>query len=477
MKSNYNDQEILNFYYNKMLPSFEDMIKNQFAFRFELIIRPQCNQNCNYCYISNYGKLLYPESYKVKKEEILNNTEKLLSYFLKNNKYIPYLDIFAGDLFFDNLFFDLIKIIYNYYQNIYLKIPNFDQIVKDKMINYPIIAIPSNFSFVYDQEKVDKTQYWIDKFKKDFNIFLYFSWSSDGYYAISSREKNTIKENYFDKCFKFCAKNNFGTHPMIAACNIDTWKQNYDWWISKYKEYNIENMNSLLGQMPSMLEVRNDDWTQDKIEKYVDFLDYVFYQRKKEFNNDIEKLSLHLLLKTNNNILKKFKIARYQNQDPIKMNYQTPNALSFNTLTCSIGNVLAIDVATLEIVGCHRTCYPPYRAGKFIFEKDQNKLQVLDGFNAYLNLSLFNCNTAILCNSCQEKDFCMKMCLGAQYESNGDFFIPCHTVCNLFKAKYKKLRQLYNENGIFNYVLEDQKYFEPYLKKLIIKQKEIATNE
>jgi len=34
---------------------------------------------------------------------------------------------------------------------------------------------------------------------------------------------------------------------MIAACNIDTWKQNYDWWISKYKEYNLENMNSLLG--------------------------------------------------------------------------------------------------------------------------------------------------------------------------------------------------------------------------------------
>jgi len=60
------------------------------------------------------------------------------------------LDIFAGDLFFDNLFFDLIKIIYNYYQNIYLKIPNFDQIVKDKMINYPIISIPSNFSFIYD---------------------------------------------------------------------------------------------------------------------------------------------------------------------------------------------------------------------------------------------------------------------------------------------------------------------------------------
>ena len=28
---------------------------------FELIVRPQCNQHCSYCYIANYGKELYQQ--------------------------------------------------------------------------------------------------------------------------------------------------------------------------------------------------------------------------------------------------------------------------------------------------------------------------------------------------------------------------------------------------------------------------------
>jgi hypothetical protein len=29
----------------------------------ELIIRQDCNQKCDYCYITNYGKELYPEHF------------------------------------------------------------------------------------------------------------------------------------------------------------------------------------------------------------------------------------------------------------------------------------------------------------------------------------------------------------------------------------------------------------------------------
>ena len=74
----------------------------------EFIIRPECNQKCDYCYLTQHGNESYPIKYRANKEVTINNLQKIVDYFLKNNYFIKELNIFAGDLFYDNLFFDLI---------------------------------------------------------------------------------------------------------------------------------------------------------------------------------------------------------------------------------------------------------------------------------------------------------------------------------------------------------------------------------
>ena len=74
----------------------------------ELIIRPECNQKCEYCYITKYGKDLYPIEKRISNIEILNNIHMLLDYFYENKCFVKNWEFFAGDLFYDDLFFDII---------------------------------------------------------------------------------------------------------------------------------------------------------------------------------------------------------------------------------------------------------------------------------------------------------------------------------------------------------------------------------
>lgn len=70
-------------------------------------------------------------------------------------------------------------------------------------------------------------------------MFISFSWSTDGLYAIKDREKINIDQTYFDTIFNFTKEFNYGYHPMISAENIDTWCENIDWWYDMYKKFNL----------------------------------------------------------------------------------------------------------------------------------------------------------------------------------------------------------------------------------------------
>ena len=46
----------------------------------ELIIRPECNQKCEYCYIARYGKELYPMEHRLNNEQIIERLDAFLDY-------------------------------------------------------------------------------------------------------------------------------------------------------------------------------------------------------------------------------------------------------------------------------------------------------------------------------------------------------------------------------------------------------------
>ena len=126
----------------------------------------------------------------------------------------------------------------------------------------PDILFPCNFSFCKDDEKINKTQKIIDTFKDEFGVYLRFSYSTDGLYAVNTREKNnTLTDEWFDKTLSFCKKNEFCCHPMISPENIDTMIDNYEWWKKKSKIY-LPHQD---GAIPWMFEVRQQGWTEEKI--------------------------------------------------------------------------------------------------------------------------------------------------------------------------------------------------------------------
>ena len=48
----------------------------------ELVVRPDCDQKCDYCYLRQYGKESYPN--RATQHEIINNTNLLIDYFIKS---------------------------------------------------------------------------------------------------------------------------------------------------------------------------------------------------------------------------------------------------------------------------------------------------------------------------------------------------------------------------------------------------------
>ena len=102
-----------------------------------------------------------------------------------------------------------------------------------------------------------------------------------------------------------------------------------------------------------------------------------------------------------------------------------------------------IRLGDLAIVPCHRTSYDRFNYGKFIVEND--KIIDIEGSNVSLASEILMGNMANhpKCDTCSIKKFCLKGCLGAQFEANNEILYPCESVCNLFKAKQKFLKYKY----------------------------------
>lgn len=434
----------------------------------ELIVRPDCNQKCEYCYIYKYGKELYPLHTRKNNEVLIKNLRALLDYFIKERKFIfRRIELFAGDLFYDNLYFDIMDIFYEYYKPLYRLFPN-DFNERDYLI-----IIPCNFSFVEDDEKVKKVISYYKKFKQDLNITLGFSWSSDGFYAVDTREKRNLDEEYFNKIFRVCKQLDCGAHPMIAPENVEYAIQNYDWWVEKFNEFELSRPDDKHDSefQPMFLEVRNDGWTEEKINLYLQFLKHMIEKRLEMCGNDIDRLARNLWYDSlHNGIKEEGDIPKLNNYDPIVLT-NTHNDFNFgmnDRISCSMQNLLHVSLADLSLSICHRLTYKQFLGGWFKTNEENKIIDLIpNNVTSLISAKTMKVNYAPQCITCFANKVCLKGCLGAQYEVHGEYLMPIESVCNLEKAKASFLAKTYCELGVIQSALK-QNLFDEGLKDSIL---------
>lgn len=404
---------------------------------FEFIIRPECNQKCEYCYIHRYGDSLYPVEKRLGNEELLHNIDITLDYIFHDRKVLFHeIELFAGDLFYDNLGFDIYDLLLKYYGELYEEHPN---LIKGF---HPRIAFPCNFSFAVDDEKARRMEEYYKKFE-DIGMELCLSCSVDGPYN-SVREENKDM-TYYTKILEYLQRNPSGIHPMISPSNIDSAIKNYDWWIENYEKYNLSGGLKSDFQ-PMLLEVRNDEWTDEKLDQYLEYLTHMLEVRFKMNGESLDKLARHLFLGDG----EEESLPRLQNYDPLQM---TETWYS-SEYTCAISHQTCFYVATMEFVPCHRTSYQQYIGGRLEVEND--KVVGITAINPtiYSVIKTNNTHLNIGCATCPFDPYCLKLCLGAALESTGDLFLPPESVCKLHKTRITFLAKSYCELGLTKIAIE-----------------------
>lgn len=388
----------------------------------EIFITPFCNQKCDYCYLIKHEGL-YPKEY-TNPELLKQNLTILYDWILENNYHIPKCEFFTGEIWQSNFGLEILDITLQYLH-------------KGMQIDWFMIA--SNCSFLFDEIHTCKIQHYIDEFHKTGHD-LVFSISIDGAIIedIRPMTNGTMRtDEYYDRMFLFAKHNNYKFHPMVAATTVDKWIENHQWWEKHLKEWDLD-INDLM-----MLEVRNDDWTQEAIDHYNKFLQYLIDKYMREYcKNDPIIFAKHLM--------------------NFRLGYETPHLGGYipwcfpetdTFIGCSCATDLTIRLGDLAICPCHRTSYNKYLYGKFVVE--DNKIIDIESNNPQMacKIILTNFNLGSFgCDTCVFNEYCLKGCFGAQYEVLGDPFIPIPGVCNFFKQKNSFLLNYYTKLGVIDYL-------------------------
>ena len=438
----YNDEKELletyftaNFYPYKHTPLYSSPTLTSL----DLFITPECNQNCEYCYLKKHESELYPAEIHKSKEEIIHNLVMLMDYFVYEKKYMfSTYELYAGDLFITNYFFDLLDTLFPYFEYMFNKAPEFfrDQTVK--------IVIPTNLHFVEDDELVDNIYRQIAKYM-DLKVRIVFSWSHDGKYSVNLREKHPITQAFYDKAFNFINKSGGGIHPMITPQGIDKAIDNYDWWTSMYDKY-LPNRVEQDDFMPEFLELREGDWTEEKIETYCQLLKHMLEDLIERKDNDLLEVAKYLFI-----------THGAQKKDGSILLDSVSNFTLYNdTMVCS-QNFVKIRLADLAIVPCHRLAYPQFISGWFEVNEDNSKIIGLKPNNVsqLINIKHYKTTMAPKCVGCWNKFNCMHGCLGAQFEWSSELYLPIPKVCDLLKAKTSFTLKLLTESGIMQIAFQE----------------------
>ena len=391
----------------------------------EFIITSECNLKCEYCYLHGYQDQLIPKDCR-DHNKIISNLHKFMQYWIRED-FDCNLDIFSGEIWQTDFGCKILEIISDYIINKGAKVRN--------------ITIPSNCSFIMYPEAKERLQKVIDSLKQH-GSQLVFSASVDGQVMedisrVPANKKNIGKKDkmgFYDDLFEFVYKNNFGFHPMLSAYTVEKQKSSLDWWKMMFKKYSPNWKFDFIRLM--MLEVRNDDWTDEKIEAFKEFQKYkVDILLNECFDGDVGEFM--------NTFLRMNELSTH-------INYSTLFMLQNDcSMGCSMARSLCVRLGDLAIVPCHRMGYEKFVYGHFLTDNEGNITGDLKANNvqmcAICNYSKLR-NIMYGCAQCKIKRFCIRGCMGSQYENTGDPLSCIESVCKFEKAKICSI--LYNMERI-----------------------------
>lgn len=363
--------------------------------KLELQVSGACDLKCKYCYYAKYKNDLYPP--KIAKHSIvLNNLDVMLNWLAKN-KYEPEIEIFSGEVFAQNVGYQVVERVIDWQNEHNIK---------------KCIVVPTNMSFIFDDEKVERVEKLIEKS----NGLLSLSASVDGKYCDANRPFANGKlfrdDAYYDKLFAFVKKHRYAFHPMIYSEEIEHWKDNWLWYQENMKKYDIPYYSIYL------LEVRNAEWNAKQIKEFYKFIRFVVNWTYNHVKNDVDPDQVPKFIHDN----KLFNLFSM-----------------FSTIGrgvgCSMQSTLQLRLGDLTTSICHRASYKSQNLWKFVVEN--NEIVDVEALNHNM---LIACNSmdfrsSPFCNYCLIREMCNGQCLGSMFETNGDPFIPIPTVCALEHAK------------------------------------------
>lgn len=415
-------------------------------FMLELYITASCNQKCSYCYLTKNGEQLYPLDLR-SEDTIIKNLEIYLDYSIKNGYNYYRVDLFSGEIWHLPFGKRVLETILKYIK---------------KGLKIGSLVIPTNFSFCEKDSTIEIIEYYIKELE-NFDTKLCFSCSIDGLIVDKmNRPFNDDREktsDFYSKIFTFCKMHEIGFHPMIAANNIEYQKENYDNWI-KVMQFGLDDNTYLQSHFAEIMQlmVRNNDWSEEKIKKYLDWVNYVMEKDiELFFNSDIDLFFNKI----------------YSDKETYS-GYYLPYKIEhgYFDYACTLGSMLAIRLGDLSIVPCHRLSYDKFILGKFIVEND--KIVDVEAKNIQMASAIFLTNgiSKPYCDCCPINSYCMKGCIGSQYETLNEPFCPIPSVCELLKASFLFLYLKHEKLGAFNIPIVQDKLSDinTVYKNLVIKE-------
>ena len=383
-----------------MIETYISENKNKYK-NLELIIRPSCKENCDYCYLTKYGKELFPREEKNTKN-ILSHISQILNYIFNIQQIqIQNIYLYSGNLFENDLYSSILSLIYT----------NF----KRQGLNVISYVAPS---FINESQFIKTFQFYKLKYKRvgmDINLII----------EANGRKIDKNKSYNYNDIINFAERYNCQFYSLITPDNIYKWRKNYDWWMRH------------TDKLPIIKELRDDNWSQESIDYYLKFLDYIFDKQFEKYNNNIKSMTYHYLA-------------------------EAPELLALPLKKiCHLSDTLTFNITNNTLVLCPRLAYPQFQTAIL----QDNKL-ISRNATIYTTLNTINKTSLPKCNTCIVKDFCSGNCLGAQFEAHGDLFTSNDTVCSLLQQKIIFLLTKLSKTGILNEAIQNNWVDPIFLKNI-----------